>query len=619
MPVHRSAERRFRGALALAALLATSLLPTGLAPRANAADPPAKVTLERVAGTDRYGTAVAISKRLLPGGNAPVVYLASGTGFADAVAAGPIAARDHGVVLLTPPAAMSPIVETELARLAPQRVVVVGGPSAVSDAVLARAGEIAGVTAQRVAGADRFATAAALSAGSFQAGAADTVFLATGLDFPDALSVGPVAGISGSPVLLTLPTRLPDPTAAELRRLAPSKVVVVGGPSSVSDAVVAAVRGLGPTVERVAGTDRYGTAAAVAKRFAPTAATAVLATGTNFPDALAGVPLAASLAAPILLVRPDSVPAATRDAVIAARPSRLISLGGQASVRDSVANELAGWSDGRLQLLPLGPNYPSYDSRYHNYAEMLMEVKIAEVAYPGLVKVFSIGKSYEGRDIWAAKISDNVDTDEDEPEVLIDGLHHSLEHLALEQTLYLLWTLTHDYSTDATVKRLVDSREIWIVFAVNPDGLVYDLTGSPYREWRKNRQPNTNSTYVGTDINRNYDYRWGCCGGSSSSKSAWNYRGPSAFSTPEAQAIRDFVLSRVVNGVQQIKTHVTFHTDGELILWPYGYTKTDIPSDMTADDHATFVAMAKAMAARNGYKPEQSSDLYVTDGDEIDW
>ena len=83
--------------------------------------------------------------------------------------------------------------------------------------------------------------------------------------------------------------------------------------------------------------------------------------------------------------------------------------------------------------------------------------------------------------------------------------------------------------------------------------------------------------------------------------------------------MRDFVLSRVVNGVQQIKTHVTFHTDGELILWPYGYTKTDIPSDMTVDDHATFVAMAKAMAKTNGYTPEQSSDLYVTDGDEIDW
>lgn len=83
--------------------------------------------------------------------------------------------------------------------------------------------------------------------------------------------------------------------------------------------------------------------------------------------------------------------------------------------------------------------------------------------------------------------------------------------------------------------------------------------------------------------------------------------------------MRDFVLSRVIGGQQQIKTHVTLHTNGELILWPYGYTKTDIPADMTVDDHATFVAMGRAMAATNGYVAQQSSDLYVTDGDQIDW
>ena len=250
---------------------------------------------------------------------------------------------------------------------------------------------------------------------------------------------------------------------------------------------------------------------------------------------------------------------------------------------------------------------------------MEVDIDAVQAAYPDLVKVFSIGKSYQGRDIWAAEVSGNVSDPVAKPEVLIDGLHHSLEHLALEQTLYALHMLTHDYSTDPAVKNLVDTRRIWIIFAVNPDGLVYDLSGSPYHEWRKNRQPNAGTSAVGTDINRNYSYHWGCCGGSSGSPSAWNYRGPSAFSTPEAQAVRDFVLSRVVNGVQQIRTHVTFHTDGELILWPYGYTKTDIPSDMTVDDHATFVAMGKAMARTNGYKPEQSSDLYVTDGDEIDW
>ncbi|HEY7968512.1 MAG TPA: M14 family zinc carboxypeptidase, partial [Candidatus Limnocylindrales bacterium] len=137
--------------------------------------------------------------------------------------------------------------------------------------------------------------------------------------------------------------------------------------------------------------------------------------------------------------------------------------------------------------------------------------------------------------------------------------------------------------------------------------------------WRKNRQPNAGSSAIGTDLNRNYPYDWGCCGGSSGSKSSLTYRGPKALSAPETQAVTRFVLSRVVGGIQQIKAHITFHTNGQLILWPYGHTKTDVPADMTIDDHRVFVAIGKAMAARNGYKAEQSSDLYITDGDQIDW
>ena len=157
------------------------------------------------------------------------------------------------------------------------------------------------------------------------------------------------------------------------------------------------------------------------------------------------------------------------------------------------------------------------------------------------------------------------------------------------------------------------------MFAVNPDGAEYDLTGSPYRAWRKNRQPNAGTTAIGTDINRNYGYHWACCGGSSASKSSETYHGPSAFSTPEARAIRDFMASRRIGGRQQIVTAITFHTAGEQILWPYGYTATDVPSDMTTDDHAALVALGKRMATTNGYTAMQSSSLYVTDGDEIDW
>jgi len=265
------------------------------------------------------------------------------------------------------------------------------------------------------------------------------------------------------------------------------------------------------------------------------------------------------------------------------------------------------------------PNFPARDSAYHNYPEMVTEIMAAQAAYPDLVQISSIGKSYQGRDLWIAKVSDNVSVDENEPEVLIDALHHSREHLTTEQALYLLKVLTGEYATDPTVKRLVDSRVIWIVFALNPDGMEYDLTGNPYRAWRKNRQPNAGSTAIGTDLNRNYDYDWGCCHGSSGVKSSLTYRGPHAFSAPETRAMRDFVRSRVINGRQRITLHITLHTNGKLVLWPYGHTKTDIPADMTKADHAAFVRLGVRMAARNGYKAEQSSDLYITDGDEIDW
>jgi hypothetical protein len=264
-------------------------------------------------------------------------------------------------------------------------------------------------------------------------------------------------------------------------------------------------------------------------------------------------------------------------------------------------------------------DFPAKDSRYHSYAEMVQVLQDTQAAHPEIVAISSIGKSYGGRDIWAVKISDNVATDEPEVEIMFDSLHHAREHLSLEQSLAILRWLTDGYGTDEQITRIVDTREIWILPAVNPDGAEFDLTGDPYREWRKNRQPNSGSTHRGTDLNRNYGYRWGCCGGSSGSTASSTYRGKKAFSAPETQVVRDFILSRRVGGTQQIKLAITFHTAGEQVLWPYGYTKTDIPSDMTKDDHAALVKIGKGMASRNGYKAMQSSSLYVTDGDEIDW
>jgi murein tripeptide amidase MpaA len=267
--------------------------------------------------------------------------------------------------------------------------------------------------------------------------------------------------------------------------------------------------------------------------------------------------------------------------------------------------------------------YPPRDSGYHSYAEMVAHIRSVEAAHPDIVRVFSIGKSQQGRKIWAAEVSDRVGIDEGEPEVLFDGLHHAREHLGVEQTLYVLDLLTGKYGKSGSVGRrvtkLVGKRRIWIVFMLNPDGLAYDLGGNPYREWRKNRQPTPGSSSIGTDLNRNYGYRFGCCGGSSGKPSSAFYRGPKAWSAPETRALRDFVDSRVIDGRQRIRAHITFHTAGELVLWPYGYTRADVPSDMTRLDQRALKKMAKAMALANGYRAKQSSGLYRTDGDMIDW
>ncbi|QPL93355.1 zinc carboxypeptidase [Streptomyces clavuligerus] len=264
-------------------------------------------------------------------------------------------------------------------------------------------------------------------------------------------------------------------------------------------------------------------------------------------------------------------------------------------------------------------DFPPADSRYHNYAEMTSVINQRIAQYPNIMSKRVIGRSHEGREIIAVKISDNVAADENEPEVLFTHHQHAREHLTVEMALYLIRELGEDYGTDARVTNAVDSREIWIIPDINPDGGEYDIATGSYRSWRKNRQPNTGSSFVGTDLNRNWNYRWGCCGGSSGSFSSETYRGRAAESAPEVKVVADFVRSRVVGGQQQIKTGIDFHTYSELVLWPFGWTTADTAPGMTQDDRNAFAAVGQKMAASNGYTPEQSSDLYITDGSIDDW
>ncbi|MGW0120124.1 M14 family metallopeptidase [Streptomyces sp. NPDC003327] len=259
-------------------------------------------------------------------------------------------------------------------------------------------------------------------------------------------------------------------------------------------------------------------------------------------------------------------------------------------------------------------DFPSADAKYHNFAEMTAEIDQRLAAYPSIMSKRVIGKSYQGRDIVAIKISDNVATDENEPEVLFTHHQHAREHLTVEMALYLLREFGAGYGSDSRITSMVNNREIWIVPDLNPDGGEYDIASGSYRSWRKNRQPNSGSSYIGTDMNRNWNYKWGCCGGSSGSKSSDTYRGAAPESAPEVKVVADFVRSRVVGGKQQITAAIDFHTYSELVLWPFGYTTANTAPGMTQDDRDAFATVGGKMAASNGYTPEQSSDLYITDG-----
>jgi putative cell wall-binding protein len=197
-------------------------------------------SVSRQAGSDRFSTAAAVSAATF-GPGVPVLYVATGLNFPDALAGGPASGMHGGPVLLVETHSIPAATARELQRLKPGRIVVAGGASVVSNAVLAALRAYA-TTVSRQSGGDRYATAVAISVANHKAGAAGVVYIATARTFPDALAAAPVAGRDRGPVLLVSPTSLPASVAAELKRLSPNRVVIVGGASTVSDSVVRAIR-----------------------------------------------------------------------------------------------------------------------------------------------------------------------------------------------------------------------------------------------------------------------------------------------------------------------------------------------------------------------------------------
>lgn len=283
------------------------------------------VAVDRLAGPNRFATTAAASKRAYPDG-ARVVYIASGKVFPDALSAAPAAAVDGGPVLLSEPDSLPADTRAELARLRPQRVVVVGG-SVGPDAVAQVRATLPGIPVSLVSGRDRYEVSRAVVQRLF-AGGAPSVYVATGAKFPDALVAGAAAGSAKVPLLLVRGdgATADAATLATLRALHPAKIVVAGG--SVSPGIVQALRTVAP-VDQQSGPDRYQAAAAVDRARYATADQAFLVTGADFPDALSASPLAAVTSAPLYLAQPGCVPSAVLDALAAQGVSRVTIVGGQ--------------------------------------------------------------------------------------------------------------------------------------------------------------------------------------------------------------------------------------------------------------------------------------------------
>jgi putative cell wall-binding protein len=307
---------------------------------AKLCSPPAESTssnVTRVAGSDRYATAAAVSRSAY-GASVPVAYVATGATFPDALAAAPAAAKAGGPVLLTARDSLPSVTAAELSRLKPGKIVLVGGTGVISDNVRRAVGAYTSGSVVRLAGADRYATAAAVSRASFAAGV-PVAYVATGAAFADAESGGAAAGRQRGPVLLVSPTSIPSATATELGRLRPQRIVVLGGSGAVSSSVAAALdRYTSGSVSRLSGADRYATAVAVSRStYGSTApATVYVATGVHFPDGLTGAPVAALAPGPLLLVKPDALPSSVASELRRLGADEVVVLGSTGAISDSV-------------------------------------------------------------------------------------------------------------------------------------------------------------------------------------------------------------------------------------------------------------------------------------------
>ena len=250
---------------------------------------------------------------------------------------------------------------------------------------------------------------------------------------------------------------------------------------------------------------------------------------------------------------------------------------------------------------------------YLTFDGVVAHLDAMHAQYPNLITApASLGQSHEGRDVWMVEISDNPGQEENEGEVLYTAVHHAREPGGMAAVLYFMYYLLENYGSDDGVTELVDTRRLFFVPVLNPDGYVYNETTNPDGGgyWRKNRRDLGGNVY-GVDLNRNYDYLWGYDDiGSSPFEDSGTYRGPEPFSEPETQALRDFLEDG-----RRISHAYNYHTYSRLLLYSWSYE-----DGAYTEDDAAFEALAEEATAVNNYTYGTSwAVLYPVNGGSDDW
>jgi putative cell wall-binding protein len=290
----------------------------------------------RVSGSDRYATAAALAQSAYPTSGVPVVYITTGQNYADAITAAPAAAAQGGPLLLVEQNAIPSATSAELTALAPKKIVVVGGTSAISAAVYSQLQAIQ-PSITRIAGSDRFQTSELLAKAEFPA--ATSVYVATGDNFPDALTASAVAGAADEPVILVNGTggTLEPTTSSYLTTQKVTKATLVGGTAALIPSVQTSLQSLGITVTRLSGSDRYATSAQLNTTAFPSASTVYMATGLDYPDALAGAAVAGAKKAPLYLAGGFCVPREVVSGLVTEATRNVVLLGGTSALTAEAA------------------------------------------------------------------------------------------------------------------------------------------------------------------------------------------------------------------------------------------------------------------------------------------